>query len=104
MLNELEMGMEPTFFYNDWNNPQDKIAVGLSPVNFSTKYHEFKKCMNGLLRYNLEDFSFVVFYYRKGSVMTEHSVSMLEKLSEYLKNLEMTQIPRINDLHQNFKT
>ncbi len=86
MLNELEMGMEPTFFYNDWNNPKDKIAVGLSPVNFSTKYHEFKKCMNGLLPYNLEDFSFVVFYYRKGSAMTEHSVSMLEKLSEYLKH------------------
>ena len=86
MLNELETGMEPTFFYNDWNNPQDKIAVGLSPVNFSTPYHDFKKCMNSLLPYNLEDFSFVIFYYKKGSIMTEHSQEVLEKLSRYLKH------------------
>ncbi len=38
MLSELEQGMSPTFYYNDWYSEQDKISVGLSTARFKGAY------------------------------------------------------------------
>jgi sodium-type flagellar protein MotY len=86
MLNELEQGMEPTFFYGDWNSPQDKIAVGLSPANFKAKFLSFKECIAGLLPYALKDFQFFVLYYEHGTKLTYESEQVLNKLSKYLNH------------------
>ena len=76
--------MEPTFFYTDWHNKTDKVAVGLSPANFDGEFLRFKQCINRLLDYNLRDYSWTVFYYQYGNKMTHESQQELEKLSSYL--------------------
>jgi outer membrane protein OmpA-like peptidoglycan-associated protein len=84
MLNELELGMEPTFFFNDWNNPKDKVAIGLSPVDFNINYAEFKNCLVNLLDYSLKDFSFMTLFFSRGSELTPESYNKFEKLKRYL--------------------
>lgn len=84
MLNELELGMEPTFFFNDWNNPNDKVAIGLSPVDFNVNYDEFKLCMVNLLDYSLQDFSYMTLYFSRGSQLTRKSHQIFERLKRYL--------------------
>jgi hypothetical protein len=49
MLCELEQGMNPTFYYNDWYSDQDKISVSLSTAKFKKAYREFVACVGNLL-------------------------------------------------------
>lgn len=85
MLAELERGMEPTFYYADWYNQENKIAVGLSAVNFNRNYRDFKACLAGLLPYSFDDIAFTVLTYESGgSELTRFSKSQIAKVQEYL--------------------
>ena len=86
MLTELEKGYYPTFYYQDWQNSADKIAVGLSSVNFKQAYWAFLQCRDELLPYSFEDISFTVMNYQPNtSKLTKSSQQRLDKIAEYLK-------------------
>ena len=87
MLTELEKGFYPTFYYQDWQNSADKIAVGMSNVNFKQAYWAFLQCRDELLPYNFEDISFTIMNYESNSSkLTKSSQQRLDKIAEYLKN------------------
>ena len=87
MLSELEKGYYPTFYYQDWQNSADKIAVGISSVNFKQAYWAFLQCRDELLPYSFEDISFTVMNYQSNSSkLTKSSQQRLNKIAEYLKN------------------
>ena len=87
MLSELEKGFYPTFYYQDWQNSADKIAVGISSVNFKQAYWAFLQCRDELLPYSFEDISFTVMSYQSNSSkLTKSSQERLNKIAEYLKN------------------
>ena len=86
MLTELEKGYQPTFYYQDWQNSADKIAVGLSSINFKQAYWAFLQCRDALLPYSFEDISFTVMNYQPNtSKLTKSSQQRLDKIAEYLK-------------------
>ncbi|MCE9684849.1 MULTISPECIES: flagellar protein MotY [Shewanella] len=85
MLAELERGMEPTFYYADWHNEANKIAVGLSAANFGRTYREFKSCLASLLPYSFDDIAFTVLNYEAGGTeLTPFSKQQLSRVQEYL--------------------
>lgn len=87
MLTELEKGNQPTFYYQDWQNSADKIAVGMSNINFKHAYWAFLQCRDELLPYNFEDISFTIMNYESNSSkLTKSSQQRLDKIAEYLKN------------------
>ncbi len=87
MLTELEKGNQPTFYYQDWQNSADKIAVGISNINFKQAYWAFLQCRDELLPYNFEDISFTIMNYESNSSkLTKSSQQRLDKIAEYLKN------------------
>lgn len=87
MLTELEKGNQPTFYYQDWHNSADKIAVGISNINFKQAYWAFLQCRDELLPYNFEDISFTIMNYESNSSkLTKSSQQRLDKIAEYLKN------------------
>jgi len=87
MLTELEKGYQPTFYYQDWQNGADKIAVGLSSVNFKQAYWAFLQCRDSLLPYSFEDIAFTVMNYQPNtSKLTKSSQQRLDKIAEYLKH------------------
>lgn len=84
MLNELSKGREPTFYYSDWYDASN-IAVGISSVNFPSKYREFRTCLSRLLPYSFEDIAFTVLNYEAGGTeLTRFSKHQLRKVQEYL--------------------
>jgi outer membrane protein OmpA-like peptidoglycan-associated protein len=86
MLQELEKGMQPTLYYNDWYQKQDKVAVGLSSVNFRPQYDKFLSCVSNLLPYSFEDISYTVLNYQSNSdQLNKESQRKLEMIGEYLK-------------------
>jgi outer membrane protein OmpA-like peptidoglycan-associated protein len=86
MLTELEKGYHPTFYYQDWQNSADKIAVGLSSINFKQAYWAFLQCRDELLPYNFEDISFTIMNYQPNtSKLTKSSQKRLDKIAEYLR-------------------
>ncbi|WP_298442256.1 OmpA family protein [uncultured Ferrimonas sp.] len=83
MLNELERGMQPTFYYQDWQDKQT-VAVGLSAVNFSPSYQQFVQCLDRLLPYGFDDISFTVLHHDKYGELTRESVKQLERVITFL--------------------
>ncbi|MCE9679513.1 OmpA family protein [Shewanella sp. AS1] len=85
MLNELERGMQPTFYYEDWYNRADKVTVGLSAANFRRKYNDFRSCLANLLPYSFEDIAFTVLTYEFGGAqLTRSSKAQIAKVKQYL--------------------
>ncbi|WP_373317413.1 flagellar protein MotY [Shewanella algidipiscicola] len=85
MLNELERGMQPTFYYADWYNRSSKVAVGLSAANFARKYTDFRACLANLLPYSFEDIAFTVLTYEfGGNELTRYSKAQIAKVQQYL--------------------
>lgn len=85
MLSELERGMTPTFYYDDWYSKNDKITVGLSAAKFKAAYQEFVSCVGNLLNYNFDDISYTVLNYQfGGDKLTKASKRRIEMISEYL--------------------
>jgi len=71
MLNELESGQYPTFYFKDWYNKDQITSVGLSSVNFIKSYDEFNNCIDQLLPYDFDDIAY----------------SILNSVKEYLAQL-----------------
>ncbi len=86
MLSELDKGNQPTFYYQDWQNVADKIAVSLSSVNFRQAYWAFLQCRDELLPYSFEDIAFTVMNYKSNSSeLTKASKKRLAQIGDYLK-------------------
>lgn len=86
MLTELEKGYVPTIFYEDWDNPYDKVTVGLNAANFNKHYTDFVTCVSNLLPFSFEDISYTVLTYEFNSTeLTKTSKRRLAMISEYLK-------------------
>jgi outer membrane protein OmpA-like peptidoglycan-associated protein len=96
MLNELDQGMSPTFYYNDWYSDSEKITVGLSTARFQQAYQAFVSCVSNLLNFNFDDISYTVLNYRFGSdKLTKTSQKRMNMIVEYLSldpNLELVLI------------
>jgi outer membrane protein OmpA-like peptidoglycan-associated protein len=101
MLSELEQGMNPTFYYNDWYNEKDKIAVTISNAKFQNAYKKFVSCMGNLLNYSFEDISYTVLNYQLNSdKLTKASEKRLAMITEYLSldsNLELVLLDAYTD-------
>lgn len=86
MLNELEKGMNPTFFYQDWYSQNDSVAVGVSAVNFAPQHDAFMECVSQLLPYSFEDISFTTLNYKKNTEQLDRrSQNKLKMIQDYLK-------------------
>lgn len=93
MLNELEIGRYPTFYYHDWYNNDQIVSVGLSSINFNKSYDEFNNCISQLLPYNFDDISYSILRYKKdGSSLTKFSKKRLKMIGEYIKHDEMINV------------
>ncbi len=101
MLSELEQGMSPTFYYNDWYSEQDKISVGLSTARFKKAYRDFVGCVGNLLNYSFDDISYTVLNYQSSSdKFTKASLRRIEMIREYLSldpELELVLIDAYSD-------
>jgi len=101
MLNELDQGMSPTFFYNDWYRESEKISVGLSTAKFQRAYQQFVSCVSNLLNYNFDDISYTVLNYEFGTNdLTKSSKRKLAMIAEYLSldtELELVLIDGYSD-------
>ena len=85
MLNELEQGMSPTFYYDDWYSDADKISVGLSSASFKKAYKSFVNCVGNLLNYNFDDIAYTVLNYQFNSnELTKASQRKMAMITEYL--------------------
>ena len=63
LLNELEVGRFPTFFYQDFQATEDQVAVALSTVGFKTPYSHFLDCMAQLIPYSLDELTQLTLYF-----------------------------------------
>lgn len=87
MLSDLEEGLYPTFYFNDWYASKKQTAVALSSVNFIAKYQGFLSCLDSLLPYNFEDISFTILSYKKNSdKLTKQSQKRLAMIGDYIKH------------------
>jgi len=101
MLSELEQGMSPTFYYDDWHSEQDKISVSLSTARFNRAYRNFVACIGNLLNYSFDDISYTVLNYQSNSdQFTKASQRRIDMIREYLSldpNLELVLIDAYSD-------
>ncbi len=101
MLSELEQGMSPTFYYSDWYNDNDSIAVGLSTSRFHKAYQEFVGCVGNLLNYSFDDIAYTVLNFEFNSdKFTKASKRRIEMIKEYLSldtELELVLIDGFTD-------
>ena len=111
MLSELEQGMSPTFYYNDWYSEQDKISVGLSTARFKGAYQNFVACVGNLLNYSFDDIAYTVLNYQSNSnKFTKASQRRIDMIREYLSldpDLELVLVNAYSDSYggrwSNFK-
>jgi len=86
LLTELEHGFSPTFYFNDWYSPYDKVVAAMNPVQFPVSYQQFNQCISRLLPYSFEDIAFTVLSYETGGdELTRESKRRLAQIAEYLK-------------------
>jgi len=101
MLSELEQGMSPTFYYDDWYSDTDKISVGLSTAKFQQAYNQFVGCVGNLLNYNFDDIAYTVLNYQFGSdKLTKSSRKRINMITEYLSldpDLELVLVDGYSD-------
>lgn len=111
MLSELEQGMSPTFYYNDWYTQQDEISVGLSTARFKGAYRNFVACVGNLLNYSFDDIAYTVLNYQSNSnKFTKASQRRIDMIREYLSldpELELVLVDAYSDSYggrwSNFK-
>jgi len=86
LLNELEVGRFPTFFYQDFNQLEDQISVSLSSVGFQFEYDKFLNCLTTLVQFELNELTKMTFFFDfdRSSVKTKYQ-SKLDALAAYIK-------------------
>jgi len=101
MLNELDQGMSPTFYYNDWYSDNEKVSVGLSTAKFQRAYQKFISCIGNLLNYSFDDISYTVLNFEfGGDQFTKSSKIRMAMISEYLsldQSMELVLIDAYTD-------
>jgi len=86
ILTELEHGFSPTFYFDDWYSPFDKVVASINPVQFPVQYQQFNQCIAKLLPYAFDDIAFTVLSYESGGdELTRESSRRLAQIAEYLK-------------------
>lgn len=89
MLNELESGQYPTFYFKDWYNKDQITSVGLSSVNFIKSYDEFNNCIDQLLPYDFDDIAYSILKYNKNGIqLSNFSKKRLKMIGDYIKHDE----------------
>ncbi|RUO64986.1 OmpA family protein [Pseudidiomarina planktonica] len=103
VLTELEKGRHPTFFYQDWYNERDQVAVGLSAANFRRNYDDFLNCVSGLLKFSFEDIAYTVLNYDDDNgELTREAQQKLMQIGQYLSHdtdLELVLIDAYTDAY-----
>ncbi|WP_144395008.1 flagellar protein MotY [Pleionea sediminis] len=86
LLVALEQGMNPAFYYRDFEDKRDRVAIALSAVNFQSVYDNFLTCVESLLRYDFWEiqYTMVNFGFNKSN-LTNDDKHKLDVLSEFLK-------------------
>ena len=86
LLNELEIGRFPTFFYQDFNQLEDQVSVSLSSVGFQFEYDKFLDCLTTLVTYELNELTKMTFYFDfdRAAIKTQYQ-SKLDALAAYIK-------------------
>lgn len=101
MLTELEQGMNPKVYYQDWYNDTNKVAVGLSPARFGKAYEDFVGCVGSLLNYSFDDIAYTVLNYESNTdELTKASKKRISMITEYLSldtDLELVLIDAYTD-------
>ena len=93
MLDALDSGNYPTFYFRDWYRGGEFISVGLSSVNFQKKYQDFMDCVSNLLPYGLDDIAYSVLDFNKDSNdLTQASKKRLAMIKEFLKHSPETNV------------
>ena len=87
LLNELETGRFPTFYYQDFNDARDQVAVALSTVGFKTEYEKFLDCLASLVPYKLNELTRMTLFFDfdKSTIRTPYQ-SKITALAEYIKH------------------
>ncbi|CAM3711852.1 OmpA family protein [Rheinheimera salexigens] len=86
LLTELEQGFSPSFYFNDWYSPYDKVVAAINPVQFTARFAEFNQCIAALLPYSFDDIAFTVLNYESESdELSRESSRRLQQIAEYLK-------------------
>ena len=86
MLDALDSGNYPTFYFRDWYHGGEYISVGLSSVNFQKKYQAFLECVSNLLPYGLDDIAYSVLNFNADSdELTAQSQQRLAMIREFLQ-------------------
>ena len=87
MLNELDSGQYPTFYFKDWYNKDQITSIGLSSINFRKSYDEFTNCIAQLLPYNFDDIAYSILKYNKNGVqLNNFSKKRLKMIGDYIKH------------------
>ncbi|TQV84884.1 flagellar protein MotY [Aliikangiella coralliicola] len=87
LLNELEIGRFPTFFYQDFNQVQDQVSVALSSVGFQAEYDKFLDCLANLVPYKLKELTrLTLFFDFDKSFIRSPYRSKLQALAQYIKH------------------
>ncbi|MGF1700580.1 OmpA family protein [Photobacterium makurazakiensis] len=86
ILSELEIGRYPTFSYQDWQQRNKRVDVGLSAVAFQSSYNQFSQCLDNLLPYSFDDIAFTVLHYDKDSdELNKASQQRLAQISDFVR-------------------
>ncbi|MFT5881297.1 MAG: outer membrane protein OmpA-like peptidoglycan-associated protein [Moritella sp.] len=86
MLDALDSGDYPTFYFRDWYRGGEFISVGLSSVNFQNEYQEFLECVSNLLPYSLDDIAYSVLDFNESTdELTKSSQQRLAMIREFLQ-------------------
>ncbi len=85
LLLELEQGMFPSFYYQDWVDGGDQVQVSLSAVNFRAAMGEFVDCLAVLLPYSFDyvQQSKLYFAFAKHE-LSDEAKKRLDEVAEYL--------------------
>jgi outer membrane protein OmpA-like peptidoglycan-associated protein len=86
LLIALEQGMNPSFYYREWADRSDRVAVSLSPVNFQGVYDQFLECVEQLLPYDFWEIQYTMVHFDfNGSKLSDSDKAKLDVLAEFIK-------------------
>ncbi|MBN4055321.1 OmpA family protein [bacterium AH-315-K03] len=86
LLNELYDGMSPVFSRSSWYEPEEKVRVGLSSVNFRRAYTQYRGCLASLLPVNFEQIKRSRLHFKTAKFeLTSKSKALLDNMVLYVK-------------------
>lgn len=97
LLNELEVGRFPTFYYQDFSDIEDQVAVSLSAVGFKSEYDKFLSCLATLVPYKINELTkmTLMFEFDRAAIRDSYKAK-LEALAQYIKYDDSVEVVFIN--------